>query len=110
MIKISFDINDEQAEEIKELIDDFKKDGFTDEDAYRAIFEIGIKAYLIERNNPDENDLRKQLIMLASKYSAVKFKNFQLMRDNQTLDIKLKGYESENKYLKGISRIRADDK
>lgn len=45
MIKISFEINDEQIEEIKELINDFKKDGFTDEDAYRAIFETGIKAY-----------------------------------------------------------------
>lgn len=71
---------------------------------------LELKHILIERDNPNENDLRNQLITLASKYSALKFKNFQLMRDNQTLDIKLKGYESENRYLKGISGIKVDGK
>ncbi|AIS52917.1 hypothetical protein TKV_c17660 [Thermoanaerobacter kivui] len=110
MIRISFEISDESFEEIKELVKDFEKDGFTEEDAYRAIFEMGIKAYQIERNNPNEDDLRRQLITLASKYSAMKFKNFQLMRDNQTLEIRLKGYESENRYLKGVLGIRVDGK
>ncbi|UZQ82359.1 hypothetical protein [Thermoanaerobacter sp. RKWS2] len=109
MIKISFDITEESFEEIRELIENFKKDGFTEEDAYRAIFEMGIKAYQIERDNPNEDDLRRQLISMASKYSAMKFKNFQLMRDNQTLEIRLKGYESENRYLKKTLGIRVDE-
>ncbi|HHW57853.1 MAG TPA: hypothetical protein GXX15_09370 [Clostridia bacterium] len=109
MIKISFDITEESFEEVRELIGNFKKDGFTEEDAYRSIFEMGIKAYQIERDNPNEDDLRRQLIAMASKYSAMKFKNFQLMRENQTLEIRLKGYEAENRYLKETLGIRVDE-
>ncbi|AAM25089.1 MAG: hypothetical protein XD49_2007 [Caldanaerobacter subterraneus] len=109
MIKISFEITDESFSEIKELIDNFKKDGFTEEDAYRVIFEMGVKAYKIERDNPDESDLRRQLISMASQYAAMKFKNFQLMRDNQTLEIRLQGYKAENAHLKRMLGIRVDE-
>lgn len=109
MIKISFEITDESFIEIKELIDNFKKNGFTKEDAYRVIFEMGVKAYKIERDNPDESDLRRQLISMASQYAAMKFKNFQLMRDNQTLEIRLQGYKAENAHLKRMLGIRVDE-
>ncbi|AGB18387.1 hypothetical protein [Thermoanaerobacterium thermosaccharolyticum] len=109
MKKVSFEISDEQMEEIKELKEDLERDGFSSDDCYRAIFEMGIKAYWMERKNPDDKDIRKQFIMLASKYSAMRFKYFQLVRDNQTLDIKLKGYEAENNYLRGLSGIRTDE-
>jgi len=110
MVRISFEISEESLEEIKELIKDFEKDSYTEEDAYRAIFEMGIKAYQLQQSNSEEDDLRRQLLMLSSQYSVIKFKNFQLEKENKLLEMSLNGCEAENRFLKKLLGLRNEER
>ncbi|BCS80392.1 hypothetical protein [Anaerocellum diazotrophicum] len=110
MVRISFEISDESLEKIKELIKDFEEDSYTKEDAYRAIFEMGIMAYQLQQSNSEEDDLRKQLLMLSSQYSVIKFKNFQLEKENRLLEMSLNGCEAENRFLRKLLGIKSEKK
>lgn len=110
MARISFEISEESLEKIKELIKDFEEDSYTEEDAFRAIFEMGIMAYQLQQNNSEEDDLRRQLLMLSSQYSVIKFRYFQLEKENRLLEMSLNGCEAENRFLRKLLGIKSEKK
>lgn len=60
--------------------------------------------------------LTRQLIDADMSYAALRFQNFTLTRDNQTLELNLGGFRGENENLKGfvqglkveIARLQAE--
>jgi hypothetical protein len=110
MVKISFEIDEESLGKIRKLIKDFEEDSYTKEDVYRAVFEMGIMAYQLQQSDIEEDDLRRQLLMLSSQYSVIKFKNFQLEKENKLLEMSLNGCEAENRFLKKLLGLRNEER
>jgi len=97
-------------------------EGWTEQEALRIIFSYGLgflkgeeAAYDMERaglkTDKEKIDyLLRELVRVEGRYAAMKFKAFGLERDNQTLELKLKGTVAQRDALeKMIKQLQQEN-